>query len=173
MLPLCTVAKDVLLTMELWLYWWEAILLLRPAFSRFRTFMWFAVCVAGITVRTDKLGVTSIVRSLGLRGKLYDNLLDNFHSSGIHLDKMSALWAQVVLRLFPNLLRVNGRFVLVGVRHQGIQTREEDASGEAPAPGIRIQHQGRVHHGAFLSSRLDIVSGGRHGVCGAPCCQNT
>jgi hypothetical protein len=134
MVPLFTVAKDVLLTMELWLYWWEAILLLRPACSRFRTFMWFAVCVAGITVRTDKLGVTSIVRSLGLRGKLYDNLLDNFHSSGIHLDKMSALWAQVVRRLFPNPLRVNGRFVLVG---DGIKVSKQGKK----MPAVKLLHQ--------------------------------
>ena len=111
---LCYNTNDVLSTMELWLYWWEAISLLRPAFSRTRTFMWFAVCVAGLSVRTDKLGVTSIVRSLGLHGRWYDNLLDNCHTSGIHLDHLSALWARVVLRLFPHPIRVNDRLVLVG-----------------------------------------------------------
>ena len=39
--------------------------MLRPAFSRQRTFLWFATAVAGLTVRTDLLGVTSIVRALG------------------------------------------------------------------------------------------------------------
>jgi len=77
--------------MQLWVYWWNTIWLLRPAFSRLRTFMWFVVCVAGLTVRTEKLGVTSIVRSLGLQGRFYDNLLDNFHSTGVKLDKMTAL----------------------------------------------------------------------------------
>jgi hypothetical protein len=33
---------------------------LRPAFSRLRTFMWFVTAVAGLTVRVDVLGVTSI-----------------------------------------------------------------------------------------------------------------
>ena len=49
--------------LELWAVWWNAILLLRPAFSRLRTFMWFVTAVAGLTVRVELLGVTSIVRS--------------------------------------------------------------------------------------------------------------
>jgi hypothetical protein len=38
--------------LSLWGRWWIAIRLLRPAFSRLSTFMWFATIVAGITVRT-------------------------------------------------------------------------------------------------------------------------
>jgi len=100
--------------MPLWIHWWNAIWLLRPGCSRLRTFLWFAVCVAGLTVRTDLLGVTSIVRALGLHGRCYHRLLDHFHGTGIRLDKMSALWTQVVLRLFPDPLRVNDRLILVG-----------------------------------------------------------
>jgi hypothetical protein len=48
---------------------------LRPAFSRLRTFMWFVTAVAGLTVRVDVLGVTSIVRALNLRPRLYTKLL--------------------------------------------------------------------------------------------------
>ncbi len=76
--------------------------------------MWFTVCVVGFSVRTDKLGVTSIVRALGLDAKYYDNLLDSFHSAGVKLDDLSATWAKVVLSVFPDLVRVNGRLVLVG-----------------------------------------------------------
>jgi len=47
--------------MSLWIAWWDAIWWLRPAFSRLRSFMWFATAVAGLTVRTELLGVTSIV----------------------------------------------------------------------------------------------------------------
>ena len=57
------------LPLSLWGIWWNAILLLRPAFSRLRTFMWFVTAVAGLTVRVDLLGVTSIVRALNLRPK--------------------------------------------------------------------------------------------------------
>src|ERR1700675_3774322 len=84
---------------SLWGLWWNAILLLRPAFSRLRTFMWFATIVAGLTVRVELLGVTSIVRALNLRPTLYTKLLKNFHSSGLKLDRLSALWGQAVLLL--------------------------------------------------------------------------
>jgi hypothetical protein len=87
------------LPLSLWGIWWNAILLLRPAFSRLRTFMWFVTAVAGLTVRLELLGVTSIVRALNLRPRLYTKLLAHFHSSGIKLDRLSALWAQAVLQL--------------------------------------------------------------------------
>ncbi len=120
--------------MHSWIYWWDAIRLLRPDCTRLRTFLWFATCVAGLTVRTDLLGVTSIVRALGLHERFYDNLLDHFHSTGVLLDELSALWAQVVLRLFPDRLRVNGRLVLVG---DGIKAPE---SGKT-MPAVKLLHR--------------------------------
>src|SRR6202007_2304015 len=79
---------------SLWGSWWNAIELLRPAFSRLGTFLWFATVVAGMTVRADMLGVTSIVRVLNLRGALYHRLLAHFHSTGVKLDRLAALWAE-------------------------------------------------------------------------------
>src|SRR6202049_2830522 len=121
-------------TMSLWIAWWDAIWLLRPAFSRLRTFMWFAITVAGLTVRTDSLGVTSIVRALKLRPRLYNKLLDHFHSDAVQLDRLSALWTQAALRLFPQPLRVNGRRVLVG---DGIKV----AKCGKKMPGVKLLHQ--------------------------------
>jgi hypothetical protein len=114
--------------------WWNAIELLRPAFSRLSTFMWFATIVAGLTVRVESLGVTSIVRALNLRPGLYNRLLQHFHSSGVKLDRLSALWAQVVLRLFPNPLRVNGRLVVVG---NGIKIPKRGRK----MPAVKLLHQ--------------------------------
>src|SRR5258708_4309023 len=122
------------LSLSLWGIWWNAILARRPAFSRRRTFMWFATAVAGLTVRVDLLGVTSIVRALNLRPRLYTKLLDHFHSSGIKLDRLSALWAQAVLKLFPYLVRVNGRLVLVG---DGIKAPKRGKK----MPGVKLLHQ--------------------------------
>jgi hypothetical protein len=45
--------------MLLWIRWRNAISLLRPAFSRLRSFLWFTTAVAGLTVRTELLGVTA------------------------------------------------------------------------------------------------------------------
>src|SRR6185312_4148088 len=57
--------------MSLLMPWWEAIGMLRPAFSRLRTFLWFATAVMGFTVRSDLLGITSIVRALALHERYY------------------------------------------------------------------------------------------------------
>ena len=120
--------------MPLWIRWWNAIGLLRPAFSRLRAFLWFATAVAGLTVRTELLGVTSIVRALKLQVRFYDKLLEHFHSRAVKLDRLSTLWAQVVLRLFPAPLRVNGRCVLVG---DGIKVAKRGRK----MPAVKLLHQ--------------------------------
>ncbi len=120
--------------MSLRMPWWDAIWLLRPAFSRLRTYLWFATAVAGLTVRTELLGVTSIVRALTLRSRFYNKLLDNFHSNGVQLDRLAARWTQTALRLFPDPLRVNGRRVLVG---DGIKVPK---CGKK-MPGVKLLHQ--------------------------------
>jgi hypothetical protein len=120
--------------MSLWMLWWNAIWRLRPAFSRLRTFLWFATAVAGFTVRTDMLGVTSIVRALNLDARCYNTLVDCFHSSAVKLDRLTALWTRVVLRLFPQPLRVNGRCVLVG---DGIKVPKCGRK----MPAVKLLHQ--------------------------------
>ena len=120
--------------LSLWGSWWNAIELLRPAFSRLGTFLWFATIVAGMTVRADLLGVTSIVRALNLRPALYHRLLAHFHSTGVKLDRLAALWAEVVVRLFPNVLRVNGRLILIG---DGIKCPKRGKK----MPAVKLLHQ--------------------------------
>jgi hypothetical protein len=99
-----------------------------------KTFLWLTVVVAGLTVRTDLLGVTSIVRALKLHPRLYTTLCKSFHSTGVHLDQLTRLWAQVALRLFPQPLRVNGRYVLVG---DGIKVPKCGRK----MPGVKLLHQ--------------------------------
>src|ERR1700747_1503478 len=120
--------------LSLWGSWWNAIELLRPAFSRLSTFLWFATIVAGMTVRADMLGVTSIVRALNLRPALYHRLLAHFHSTVVKLDRLAALWAAVVLRLFPTALRVNGRLILIG---DGIKCPKRGKK----MPAVKLLHQ--------------------------------
>ena len=120
--------------MQLWSTWWQMLWLLRPGFSRLRTFLWFATAVAGFTVRTDLLGVTRIVRALKLDERVYTVLLEHFHSPGVKLARLSALWAQIVLRLFPGVLRVNGHLVRVG---DGIKTPKRGRK----MPAVKLLHQ--------------------------------
>ena len=69
--------------MSLWMPWWNAIWRLRPAFSRLRTFLWFVTAVAGFTVRTELLGVTSLVRALKLEARFYNKLVDHKRFNGV------------------------------------------------------------------------------------------
>ena len=120
--------------MSLWMPWWNAIWHLRPAFSRLRSFLWFATAVAGFTVRTELLGVTSLVRALKLEARFYNKLVDHFHSPAVQLDRLAALWTQTVLRLFPQPLRINGRCVVVG---DGIRVPKRGRR----MPGVKLLHQ--------------------------------
>ena len=118
----------------LWNHWWNLVCELRSACARSRTFLWMSLCLAGMTVRKDLLGVTSIVRALGLEPVCYDRLLDFFHSPALDLDKLTHAWCALLFRLDPGILRVNGRPVLVG---DGIKV----AKAGHKMPGVKKLHQ--------------------------------
>jgi hypothetical protein len=118
----------------LWNHWWKLVCELRSACARTRTFLWMALCLAGMPTRKDLLGVTSIVRALGLEPDCYDRLLDFFHSPALDLDKLTRAWCALVFRLGSGLLRVNGRPVLVG---DGLKV----AKAGRKMPAVKKLHQ--------------------------------
>ena len=120
--------------MMIWQNWFMLVRELRPAFSRKRTFLWFVVCLAGLSIRSDLMGVTSIMRSIGLRDIYYDRLLDFFHTNAVSPDNLARLWTKVVLKYFPMLITFNGRYVFTG---DGIKT----AKSGKKMPGVRLLHQ--------------------------------
>ncbi len=118
----------------LWNQWWKLVCELRSACARKRTFLWMTLCLAGMTTRKDLMGVTSIVRALGLVPTCYDRLLDFFHSSALNLDRITRVWCNLVFRVHPRILRVNGRPVLVG---DGLKV----AKAGRKMPGVKTLHQ--------------------------------
>jgi hypothetical protein len=102
--------------MALWIPWWKMVRRLRPAFARETTFLWFALCLVGLTIRPDLRGVTSLIRALGLKEVFYDRLLDFFHSKAVLVDLLAALWSHLILTVLPASLvpKVNDRPVLIG-----------------------------------------------------------
>jgi len=121
--------------MELWLEWWKQVRQLRPAFRRTRTFLWFSLALAALCVRSERIGVTSLVRALGLKGCCYDRLLDCFHSSAIDLEALTRLWVRLVLvTLKPFLYTVGDRLVLLA---DGIKV----AKTGRKMPAVKTLHQ--------------------------------
>ena len=118
----------------LWNDWWKLVCGLRSACARTRTFLWMCLCLAGFSTRKDLLGVTSIVRTLGLQSACYDRLLDFFHSPALDLNKLTRAWRGLVFRAHPGILRVNGRPILVG---DGIKV----AKSGRKMPGVKKLHQ--------------------------------
>jgi len=127
-------SKTSLPSQNLWASWWQAIFELRPAFTRLRTFLWFAAIVAGFSVRGDSFGASSFIRALGFDGMHYSSLLKAFHSHAIRLDSLVALWTKLVLTIFPNSLRINGRLLIVG---DGTKAPKRGKQ----MPGVKLLHQ--------------------------------
>lgn len=120
--------------MTLWIHGWSVVLQLKPACSRMRTFLWLSACLMGFTVRSDLMGVTSIIRSLGLKEKFYDRLLDFFHSAALNPDNLARLWTSVILKTHPAVLRTHGRLMIVG---DGLKA----AKSGKKMPAVKLLHQ--------------------------------
>jgi len=90
--------------------------------------------MGGMSVRTVLFGVTRIVRALGLKEHCYDRILDFFHGNGLKLDSLTQIWTQTVLKIFPSILRVHGRLLLVG---DGIKVSKEGKK----MPAVKALHQ--------------------------------
>lgn len=120
--------------MLLWMEWWRWCAPLKKACARNRTFIWMCVALMGFCVRPDLLGVTSLVRALGLQPACYDRLLDFFHSPALNLEALTRLWAALVVKLHPGLVICNGRHVLVG---DGIKVGKAGKK----MPGVKRLHQ--------------------------------
>ncbi|MBS6183388.1 MAG: transposase, partial [Erysipelotrichaceae bacterium] len=82
-------------------------------FSRKAAFRWFVTITIGLMLRSDKLGVTSVIRDLALSPGCYDSMLHFFRASSWSLDKIRKRWFSAVKEFAP-LYTENGFHVLVG-----------------------------------------------------------
>src|SRR5271169_700204 len=100
MLQVISSASSTDRSVLLWRAFWRALGPLRPACSRTSTFLWLVVVLAGLCLRPDLAGVTSLVRGLGLSDASYYCLLHFFHSSALDLNRLTQSWRQTLLHLF-------------------------------------------------------------------------
>ena len=101
----------------------------RTQFSHKAAYRWLIVLVIGITIRTDKLGVTSVVRDLALRPESYESMIRFFRACSWHLPSLQAAWLGIVARHAP-LWRFHGRVVLIG---DGVKKSKEGLK----MPGVK------------------------------------
>lgn len=107
--------------------------LFRPCFSRNASFAWFSSIVLGLMLRTDRLGVTSIVRDLSLCPASYHSLLHFFHSDAWDLAAMRRCWYRAILRYIP-ICREADAFLLAA---DGVKQSKEARR----MPGVKRMHQ--------------------------------
>ena len=119
----------------LWTAFRRALQPLRPACSRSATFLWLVVVLAGLCLRPDLAGVTSLVRALGLSDASYYCLLHFFHSPALEVEQLTRLWQLTLQRLFRRrLVRINGRAVAL---IDGLKRPKEGKK----MPGVKSLHQ--------------------------------
>lgn len=82
-------------------------------FSRKAAFRWFVAITIGLMLRSDKLGVTSIVRDLALDPGCYDSLLHFFRASSWSLGDIRRRWFSAVRKYAP-LYKEGNLHILVG-----------------------------------------------------------
>lgn len=121
--------------MKLWQAWWNCVWELRGACSRFRTFLWLATVMAAFSIRSDLAGVSSLIRSHGLKPKYYKSLLHLFHSKALKVETLTRLWTKLCLNLFADkLVLVNGKVALIA---DGLKVGKEGKK----MPGVKKLHQ--------------------------------
>lgn len=119
----------------LWIPWIKIVWELRPAFSHERTFFWAITALIGISTRHDMAGVTSFIRSTGVKPRYYQCFLDFFPSTAINLQQLTEIWVSIVLRIFkPHLVTFNGRIVLLA---DGIKVPKAGRK----MPGVKLLYQ--------------------------------
>ena len=82
-------------------------------FSRKAAFHWFVTITIGFMLRSDKLGVTSVIRDLALNRGCYDSMLHFFRASSWSLEEIRKRWFSAV-RLYAPLYTEGNHHILVG-----------------------------------------------------------
>lgn len=135
-------------------------------FSRKAAFRWFVILTIGLMLRSDKLGVTSVIRDLALKPDCYLSMLHFFRASSWSPDAIRHCWFQTVLRFMP--LYQEGVFhILVG---DGVKQSKEGRR----IPGVKKLCQESENsakplfiHGHMFGG-LGILAGSIHSMACIP-----
>lgn len=125
----------------------------KPCFSRNTTYQWFVVVIIGFMLRSDTLGVTSIIRDLAISPRLYETMLHFFRSSSWSLDSIADKWFCIV-KEFEEVYREDNTIVLIG---DGVK----EAKDGRYMPGVK-----KLHQESENSSKAEYIFGHMFGGVG-------
>jgi len=109
----------------------------REACARKRTFLWMTLTLVGFSIPGRLFGVTRLVRACFLKGTKYPRLLYLFHSPAVHLQKLTALWVRLALRLFCPVTFADYILLIA----DGLKVPKEGKK----MPAVKKLHQGGIH----------------------------
>ena len=122
-------------------------------FSRKASFHWFVTITIGFMLRSDKLGVTSVIRDLALSPGCYDSMLHFFRASSWSLADMRKRWFSAVKQYAP-LYREGSFHILVG---DGVKQSKEGRR----MPGVK-----KLFQESENSAKPDYIHGHMFGGLG-------
>ena len=125
----------------------------RGAFSRGAAFGWFVIVFVAFILRTDWLGVTSLIRATCVHPRHYQNLLHFFHAESWSGEKLLPLCITWVARL-GLLVKIMGRVVFLG----------DDT--KTPKEGRRMPNVKTMRQTSETSSKPSYFRGHEWGVIG-------
>lgn len=105
----------------------------KPYFSRQTSFGWFVIILIGIMVRSDHLGVTSIVRELSLTSAAYNSMIHFFRAKSWYIEQLRQAWINIVKNC-PFLIKEDNRNIIIG---DGVKAAKEGRK----MPGVSKLHQ--------------------------------
>jgi hypothetical protein len=105
----------------MWKYINEKLMDFESCFSRKAAFRWFAIIIVGLMVRSENLGVTSIIRALGIAPRFYESLIHFFRAASWQIDQIRRKWIGIVARSGLTY-RVQGSPVLIA---DGVKASKE------------------------------------------------
>jgi len=105
----------------MWEYINEKLMDFESCFSRKAAFRWFAVVIVGLLARGDNLGVTSIIRALGIAPRFYESLIHFFRAASWHIDGIRRKWIGIAAKS-GLAYRVHGAPVLIA---DGVKASKE------------------------------------------------
>ena len=118
----------------------------RKCFNREATFNWFVVLIVGLMIRTDTLGVTSVIRDLTINPDSYTTMMHFFRSKAWGLEDILNQWMNSVRDIFP-VYKEDDMTVLVG---DGVNQSKEARK----LPGVK-----RLHQESENSSKAEYIFG--------------